>query len=66
MTLHYLAVLAATVSDFVYNEALLDVVDPFNTFHLPTMVVLAYVIQFLEGAKKRVVRPRCSFAMKAS
>ena len=27
----------------------MDVVDPFNTFHIPTMVVQAYVIQFLEG-----------------
>merc|ERR1719343_1485214 len=58
--LHDLAVFAATLSDFVHNEALGDVMDLYDAFNLPTTVpvrsqdadriIKAYVLQILDSA----------------
>merc|ERR1719330_1741019 len=57
--LHELAVFAATLSDFVHNEALSDVMDLYEAFHLSTTqpvrsqdadrVIKAYILQILDG-----------------
>jgi len=57
--LHSLAVFAATLQDFVHNEAVSDVMDIYAALQLPTTkpvskadvdrVVLAYVLQVLDG-----------------
>jgi len=60
LTLHDLAVFAATLSDFVHNEALGDVMDLYEVFKLSTTVpvrsqdadriIKAYVLQILDSA----------------
>merc|ERR1719330_327492 len=57
--LHELAVFAATLSDFVHNEALGDVMDLYEAFRLSTIgpvrrqdadrVIKAYVLQLIDG-----------------
>merc|ERR1719433_799380 len=59
LSLHDLAVFAATLSDFVHNEALGDVMDLYDVFKLSTTVpvrsqdadrvIKAYVLQILDG-----------------
>jgi len=59
MGLHDLAVFAATLEDFVHNEALADIVELFSSFSLPTTspisgvdaerIIKAYVLQILDG-----------------
>merc|ERR1719350_1213599 len=59
MGLHEVAVFAATLSDFVHNEALSDVMDLYDAFVLSTTmpvmrmdadtVIEAYVLQILDG-----------------
>merc|ERR1719373_1280421 len=59
LSLHDLAVFAATLSDFVHNEALGDVMDLYDAFELSTTVpvrpqdadriIKAYVLQILDG-----------------
>jgi len=63
MSLHEVAVFAATLSDLVYNEALSDVVDLYDAFKISSttpakssgvdLVIRAYVLQLLDGTKIR-------------
>jgi len=63
MSLHEVAVFAATLSDLVHNEALSDVVELYDTFKLSTTmpasrenvnrVIMGYVLQLLDGTKIR-------------
>merc|ERR1719346_383546 len=59
MGLHEVAVFAATLSDFVHDEALSDVLDLYDAFGLSTTtplraldherIILGYVLQLLDG-----------------
>merc|ERR1719394_53757 len=63
MSLHEVAVFAATLSDLVHNEALSDVVDLYDAFKISSttpakssgvdLVIRAYVLQLLDGTKIR-------------
>merc|ERR1719437_416775 len=61
MGLHEVAVFAATLSDFVHNEALSDVLDLYDAFRLSTTspvtegvfdsIIYGYVLQLLDGGE---------------
>merc|ERR1719343_1203147 len=63
MSLHEVAVFAATLSDLVHNEALSDVVDLYDALRISTMrpaprgdvdlVIKGFVLQLIDGAKIR-------------